>query len=76
MILLVSDGSKLVGFRKVNDLGWEWYYKLKLAVRTSDVMMFQEVPLGCAVDGEVSEVGDGELVAVALDLKVTRAKIL
>jgi predicted glutamine amidotransferase len=75
MILLVSDGSKLVGFRKVNQQDWEWYYKLSLAVRDADVMLFQEVPAGCAVDGQVSEVGDGELVTVGLDLKVTREKI-
>lgn len=76
MILLVSDGSRLVGFRKVNQQDWEWYYKLRLAVRGTDVMLYQEVPDGCAVDGSVSEVKDGELVTVGLDLGVTREKVL
>lgn len=76
MILLVSDGARLVGFRKVNRKDWEWYYKLRLAVRDADIMLYQEVPDGCAVDGQVSEVGDGELVTVGSDLKVTRQKVL
>lgn len=76
MILLVSDGSRLVGFRKVNQMDWEWYYKLKVAVRATDVMLFQEVPAGCAVDGSVSEVEDGELVSIDLDLSVSRMKVL
>jgi hypothetical protein len=76
MILLVSDGARLVGFRKVNRKDWDWYYKLRLAVRDADVMLYQEVPDGCAVDGQVSEVGDGELVTVGSDLKVTRQKVL
>lgn len=75
MILLVSDGSQLVGFRKVNQQDWEWYYKLRLAVRRTDVMFFQEVPEGCAVGGSVSEVEDGELVTVGLDLSVSRMKV-
>jgi hypothetical protein len=76
MILLVSDGSKLVGFRKVNQQDWEWYYKLRLAVRADEVMFFQEVPEGCVVDGHVSEVGDGELVSVDTGLDVQRMTLL
>lgn len=75
-VLLVSDGSRLVGFRKVNYQDWEWYYKLKLAVRQTEVMLFQEVPTGCNVDGQVSEVGDGELVAIDSDLSVARMQVL
>ena len=75
MVLLVSDGSRLVGFRKVNHQDWEWYYKLRLAERLTDVMLYQEVPEGCAADGRVSEVGDGELVTVGLDLRVAREKL-
>ncbi|MGD9962944.1 MAG: class II glutamine amidotransferase [Thermoplasmata archaeon] len=76
LVLLVSDGSRLVGFRKVYHQDWEWYYKLRLAVRANEVMLFQEVPEGCAVDGQVSEVVDGELVSIEMGLDVTRTKIL
>ncbi len=76
MVLLVSDGSKLVGFRKVNQQDWEWYYKLRLAVRADEVMLFQEVPEGCVVDGQVSEVADGEIVCIDTGLEVTRKKVL
>ncbi len=76
MILMVSDGENLIGFRKVNEPSWEWYYKLRLAVGSTDVMMYQEVSDGCAVGGQTSEVEDGELVTVGLDLGVTRRKIV
>jgi hypothetical protein len=40
------------------------------------VMLYQEVPEGCALSGRVSEVGDGELVSVSLDLKVVRERLV
>ncbi len=75
-VLLVSDGSKLYGYRKVNDPKREWYYKLHVAEAADAVMLYQEVPEGCALSGRVSEVGDGELVSVSLDLKVVRERLV
>jgi hypothetical protein len=40
------------------------------------VMLYQEVPEGCALGGRVSAVGDGELVSVGLDMKVVRERLV
>lgn len=70
LVLLVSDGKKLYGFRDYSDEKMASYYDLSLLTRSGSVVLFQESPR--PLDGRLSQVKKRELVTIGLDLKVER----
>ena len=74
-VILVSDGKRLYGYREYTKPENEWYYKLKLAKCEGALMLFQEVVDETSRQGEVSELKNGELVSIDLDLKVRREQL-
>jgi len=75
-VLLVSDGKMLFGYREYTKPENEWYYKLKLAKFESSLVLFQEVVDESGCGGEASELKNGELVSIDLDLRVRREMLL
>lgn len=74
IVLMVSDGRSLVGYRDYADDGDAWYYGLKISRCPDAVTMFQQTIQGYS--GEVEEVAKGEMVSVDLDLAVSRQRVL
>lgn len=74
VILMISDGRSLVGYRGYADERDAWYYGLKVSRCPSAVTLFQETVHGYA--GEVDEARNGEMVTVGLDLSVETEKVL
>jgi predicted glutamine amidotransferase len=74
-VILVSDGKSLYGYRGYTEPKNEWYYKLKLAKCDGALMLYQEVVNETSRLGEVSELKNGELVSIDLDLKVRREQL-
>lgn len=75
-MLLVSDGRKLYAYRGFTRQDREWYYKLKLAKCRDYVAVIQESVDEESLFDEISELENGELVSVDLDLDVKREMIL
>ena len=73
-ILLVSDGTRLYGYRDFAKEDKANYYNLKVAKSKSFVAMFQETITG--YEGDVSQVKKGELVSIDLDLALIREILL
>lgn len=74
VILLVSDGRTLCGFRSYARGKSAEYYNLKIARCRNHVILFQESFLG--YDADVSEIENGELVEIDMDLNVVRERII
>ena len=72
-IMFISDGRQLFAYRDFRPGRSPEYYDLKMAVLPDSVAFFQETKAG--YEGEVSQIQNGELVSVALDLKVQREMI-
>jgi len=69
-IMFLSDGKKLYAYRDFSPGRSPEYYDLKMATSSDSIVFFQETRMG--YDGDVSQVQNGELVTVDLDLKVKR----
>lgn len=74
VILMVSDGRTLYGYRGYSEEKNAWYYQLNLSKCPSNVTLFQETVQGYV--GDLRQVGNGELVSVSLDLEVSSERIL
>jgi len=73
-ILLVSDGTTLYGYRDYASGMPADYYDMRLCRADDHIALFQETELG--YEGKVSQVRDGELVSVSLDLDVRREMVV
>lgn len=74
LILMVSDGKELLGYRGYAREEDSWYYGMKVSMCPGVVTLFQETVHGYA--GDVEEVANGEMVAVRTDLSVDRERLL
>lgn len=74
LILMASDGKELLGYRGYAREEDSWYYSMKISRCPHAVTLFQETAYGYA--GEVEEIANGEMVAVSIDLEVSRQKLL
>lgn len=74
LILLVSDGRTLLGYRDYERDDRASYYDLRIARCGDYVALFQESFMGYS--GSVSSVKKGELVSVGLDLTVKSEMLL
>jgi hypothetical protein len=74
-MMLVSDGKRLFGYRGFTRQDREWYYKLKVARCRDYVAVFQESINEADILGEVSELENGELVSIGLELDVKREMV-
>jgi glutamine amidotransferase len=74
VILMVSDGRTLLGYRGYHDERNSWYYNLKLSVCPGAVTMFQETVQG--YPGEIVQIDNGELASVNMNLEVQRERLL
>ena len=72
-IMFVSDGKRLFAYRDYSHGKSPEYYDLRMSVSPSSVVFFQETRT--EPEGMVSQIENGELVAVDLDLRVKRAMI-
>ena len=72
-IMFISDGRRMFAYRDVGPWNSEAYYDLKMAIRPDCVIFFQETQVNLA--GEVSQIRNGELVVVDLDLNIRREMI-
>jgi len=70
LVLMVSDGEKLYGFRSYGENQAGWYYDLKLLRLREHVVLFQETRL--RAESEPLQVEKGELVIVNKDLGVDK----
>lgn len=73
VMLVVSDGSRLHGYRGYYDERNAWYYALKVSKCPDVVTLFQESFLGYS--GDVAEIENGEMVTVDLDLRVQKDRL-
>lgn len=73
LILLVSDGKSLYGYREYGPGRDAEYYNLKLMRRDDRAILFQQGDVQCSED--VEQVGNGELVTIGLDLRVKREQL-
>jgi len=69
-VMFVSDGRNLYAYRDFSPGRSPEYYDLKMVTSSDSIVFFQETRMG--YDGDVSQVQNGELVTVDLDLKVKR----
>jgi len=69
-IMFISDGKKLFAYRDFSPGKSAEYYNLKMAANPESVIFFQETGIGYGID--VSQIENGELVTVDLNLKVQR----
>ena len=69
-IMFISDGRKLFAYRDFSPGKSGEYYDLKVALLDNSVSFFQETIAG--YEGDVSEIENGELVTVDLDLRLKR----
>lgn len=74
LIMMVSDGRELLGYRGYASEKDSWYYSMNVSKCPQTVTLFQETVQGYA--GEVESVANGEMVAVGLDLTVGRERLL
>ncbi len=74
LILMVSDGRALYGYRGYAEERNAWYYALKVSQCEGIVTLFQETVQGYA--GDVIEIPNGGLVKVTLDLGVSYERVL
>jgi len=72
-IMFISDGTNLFAYRDYSPGKSPEYYDLKMSVYPDSVVFFQETRTEC--EGEVSQIENGELVTVDLDLRVRREMI-
>lgn len=72
-IMFISDGKKLYAFRDFSSGKSAEYYDLKMAMGSDCIAFFQETRMG--YEGEVSQIENGELVIVDLDLNVRREMV-
>ena len=72
-IMFISDGKRLFAYREFNPGKSAEYYDLRMAVCDDRVAFFQETRMGYT--GEVSQIENGELVTVDLDLNVRREMV-
>ncbi len=72
LVLLISDGRTLHGFRDFGEGQPDWYYDLKVVRARDYAALFQETHL--ILDGEGEQVGRGELVSIGLGLEVSRER--
>jgi len=73
-IMLTSDGKRLLGYRDFAKEEMADYYDLRICKGSDFVALYQQTLLEC--EGSESRVKKGELVTVALDLKVERAMVI
>jgi len=69
-IMFISDGKRLYAYRDFSPGKSAEYYDLRMAVCDDCVAFFQETKMGYR--GEVSQLQNGELVTVDLDLNVQK----
>jgi predicted glutamine amidotransferase len=74
VILQVSDGRSLIGYRGYYDEKNAWYYDLRLSVCKDVVTFFQETVLGYS--GDVMQLRNGEMATVDTDFSITRDQVL
>ncbi len=74
VILLVSDGRTLFGYRGYAEEKNAWYYGLSVSRCPGIVTLFQETIQGYA--GDIDQVANGEMVAVNLGLEVRKERVL
>jgi len=72
-IMFISDGKRLFAYRDFSPGKSGEYYNLNMAVLDDSVSFFQETRAG--YEGDVSQIENGELVSVDLDLKLKRSMI-
>jgi predicted glutamine amidotransferase len=73
-IMFISDGKKLFAYRDFSPGSSGEYYDLKMAMTPDSVAFFQETTM--EYDGDASQIENGELVTVDLNLNVRREMIL
>jgi len=74
VILLISDGRTLLGYRGYGDERNAWYYDLRVSVCPEIITVFQETRAGYS--GEVIQLQNGEMVSVNLEMEVEREMVL
>src|SRR4030067_39065 len=72
-IMFISDGRKLYAYRDFSPGRSGEYYDLMMVASADSVGFFQETSMG--YEGEMSQIENGELVTVDLDLNVRREMI-
>ena len=70
LILLISDGRRLYGYRDYGTGKSPEYYDLRIARSADSVILFQETRMN--YDCELPRIRKGELVVVDLDLNIER----
>ena len=73
VVLLVSDGKKLFGYRDYSSEKTAAYYDLNVLSQSGSVVLFQESPK--QLTGQLSQIRKRELVTIGMDLKVDREMI-
>lgn len=73
IMLLVSDGHRLCGYRNYYDENTAWYYNMKVSRCPDVVTVFQESFFGYS--GDLLQIENGELVSVDLGLNIERERI-
>ena len=73
LVFMISDGKHLYGYREYGPGRDGDYYNLQLVECADSVALFQETRL--EFDRTVTQVGNGELVRVALDLDVHKERL-
>ncbi|MCJ7562680.1 MAG: class II glutamine amidotransferase [Thermoplasmata archaeon] len=68
LMLLISDGKKLYGYRGYSQEKDSWYYTMNVSKCPDEVIVYQQTHMGYAPP--IDEVKNGELVTVDLDLNV------
>lgn len=74
VILLVSDGRTLLGYRGYSDERNAWYYNLMVSVCPEVVTIFQETSAG--YPGDVMQLQNGEMITVDLEMRIEREMVL
>lgn len=72
-MLLISDGRTLYGYRDFSEGSPAEYYDMRISRSSDCVVLFQESYFGYG--GDVSQVQNGELVSVSLDLSTRRERL-
>jgi predicted glutamine amidotransferase len=74
LIFLISDGTRLYGYREYGPGRDAEYYNLKMARSGDKVVLFQQS--GIEYPEGVEQIRSGELVTIGLDLSVSRESLL
>jgi len=72
-IMFISNGKKLYAYRDFRPGKSAEYYDLRMAISNDSIAFFQETRM--EYEGEVSQIENGELVTVDLDLNVQREMV-